>query len=398
LTRRLLPRRALWDALAGAVVLALFGLAIAGLYTHAPGYKRFSSGASSYVRYEKARVMAIDKESLHRDTTSGLELGYQVATLRILTGEHAGNVLTVKNALSYSSNVKAAAGSDVIICVDTADKDTYEVWIYSYNRGPFLYLYVGLFVAALCTIGGGRGFRSVLGIIFTFTGIAFLFIPMLYRGYSPSLAAVGVVVITLCVSLVLLGGFSAKTLSAILGSLAGVVISILFVTVALQITHLTGFSTSEADALVQIAGATQMKAGELLFAAILISSLGAIMDVAISIASAVNEVSLNNGGLATRALFNSGMNVGRDMMGTMANTLIIAFTGTSLNVLVLLYSMNVTYYQLINNNMIGVYIVQAVSGSIAVVLTVPLVSLASAYLIPGVRQRSQESVLPGSAS
>ena len=151
---------------------------------------------------------------------------------------------------------------------------------------------------------------------------------------------------------------------------------------ALKITHLSGFSTNEADTLIQIAGATHMKVGELLFAAILISSVGAIMDIAISIASSVNELSLRNNGLTAKDLFNSGMNVGRDMMGTMANTLIIAFTGTSLNLLVLLYSWNVTYYQLINTNMIGIYIIQAVSGSIAVILTVPLVSFFSSQLIP----------------
>jgi uncharacterized membrane protein len=198
----------------------------------------------------------------------------------------------------------------------------------------------------------------------------------------------GVVMITLCVTLVLLAGFSTKTLSAILGTMSGVVFSVLFLMAALKITHLSGFSTNEADILIQIAGKTHMKVGELLFAAILISSLGAIMDIAISIASSVNELYLSNRGLEVKDLFNSGMNVGRDMMGTMANTLIIAFTGTSLNLLVLLYSWNVTYYQLINNNMIGIYIIQAVSGSIAVILTVPLVAFFSSQLIPALGGRA----------
>jgi uncharacterized membrane protein len=192
----------------------------------------------------------------------------------------------------------------------------------------------------------------------------------------------GVVMVTLCVSLVLLGGFSAKTLSAILGTMAGVVISEFFLMAALQITHLSGFNTNEYDSLIQIAGATHMRVSELLFAAILISSLGAVMDIAISIASSVNEVFMGNSSLGARELFIAGMNVGRDMMGAMANTLIIAFTGTSLNMLVLLYAMDVTYYQVLNNNMIGIYIIQAVSGSLAVILTVPLVSFISARLIP----------------
>jgi uncharacterized membrane protein len=245
-----------------------------------------------------------------------------------------------------------------------------------------LYTFLLLFIVVLCAVGGIRGLKSLLGLVFTFTSIIFLFIPLLYRGYSPALAAVGVVIVSLCVSLMLLGGWSPKTLSAIFGAATGVAISALILVIALKVTHLTGYSTNEADVLIQIAGRTHMQAGELLFAAILISSLGAIMDIAISIASSVNELYAGNTGLGLKELFRSGINVGRDMMGTMASTLIIAFTGTSLNTLILLYAYNVSYYQLLNNNMIAIEIVQAVSGSIAVFLTVPLVSFIAAQLIP----------------
>ena len=379
---KLLRGRAPWEMWAGGVLLAAYVVGVAYFHCCTPTYRRFSSAGSSYVRYEKVRVLAVDRESLHRDAVTGLELGAQVIRVRILTGEHKDEVVAVRNALSYSSNVKAEMGATLVACVDTADKNTYDVWIYSYDRAPFLYGLIGLFVATLCVVGSGRGIRSVLGIVFTFTGIVFLFIPLLYRGCSPASAAIGVVTVTLCVSLVLLGGIGPKTVSAMVGSIAGVAISGAVLACALRGMHLTGYSVAEADSLIQIAGATHMKVEELLFAAILISSLGAIMDVAISIASSVNEVFSGNEGLGTMALFNAGMNVGRDMMGTMANTLILAFTGTSLNLLILLYSMNVTYYQLVNNNLIGIYVVQAVSGSIAVVLTVPLVSAVAARLIP----------------
>ena len=327
-------------------------------------------------------MVAVESESLNKDHATGFDVGYQIVKVKVLTGEHTGETVRVRNSLNYTTNVRARVGATLIVCVDTANKTTYDTWIYSYNRGPYLYLFVLLFIAALCVIGGSRGFRSVLGIIFTFTGIIFLFIPMLYRGYSPALASMGVVTVTLCVTLALLGGFGAKTLSAILGSISGIIISMLFLLAALKITHLSGFSGNEADMLIQIAGTTHMKVGELLFAAILISSLGAIMDMAISIAASVNEVHARNNNLGVKELFASGMNVGRDMMGTMANTLIIAFTGTSLNILILLYSWDVQYYQLINNNLIGIYVIQAVSGCIAVILTVPMVSFFSARLIP----------------
>jgi uncharacterized membrane protein len=368
--------------LAGSAALAIYLVLIFLFSGHTRIHHLYGSAPGSYVRYEKAKVLEVLTEALSKDNATGFDVGYQTVRIRIVTGEHKGEVMTVKNTLNYTSNVKARAGAEVIVCIDTANKTTYEAWIYSYNRETYLYLFIVLFVAALCTIGGSRGFKSVAGIIFTFSGIIFLFVPLLYRGYSPAWAAMGVVIITVCVTFVLLAGFTAKTLSAILGTASGAVISMLFLLGALSITHLSGFSGSEADTLIQIAAATHMKVGELLFAAILISSLGAIMDIAISIATSVNEVYLNNPSLGRKELFRSGMNVGRDMMGAMANTLIIAFTGTSLNILVLLYAWNVSYHQLLNNNMIGIYIIQAVSGSIAVILTVPLVSFFSARLIP----------------
>jgi uncharacterized membrane protein len=106
------------------------------------------------------------------------------------------------------------------------------------------------------------------------------------------------------------------------------------------------------------------------------------MDVAVSIASSISEVAATNPKLTAKALFTSGLNVGRDMMGTMANTLILAFTGSSLNSLILIHSFNVNYHQLLNMNLIGIAIIQGMSGSIAIILTVPVVAFIASRLIP----------------
>jgi uncharacterized membrane protein len=230
-------------------------------------------------------------------------------------------------------------------------------------------------------IGGKKGVKSVLGLIFTFVCIFTLFVPMLYRGYSPILSALIIVSLTTCVCLWLLNGFSIKTASAIIGTILGVMIAGIISTVSGQITHLTGFNMNEAESLLLVAQDYHMQVRGLLFASILIASLGAVMDMAMSIASTLFELYDNNPKLSRKSLFLAGMNVGHDMMGTMTNTLIFAFTGSSLNMLILIYSYNVPYYQLINTNMIGVEIIQAISGSIAVVLTVPIVAFVSAQLI-----------------
>ena len=120
----------------------------------------------------------------------------------------------------------------------------------------------------------------------------------------------------------------------------------------------------------------------LLTAGILISSLGAVMDVSISIASSVQEIYSLNPKLTEKELFISGMNVGRDMMGTMVNTLILAFAGTSLSMFIVIYSYNLTNNQLFNMDMVNIVVLEGLTGSFAVILTVPIIAYISSQLIP----------------
>lgn len=118
-----------------------------------------------------------------------------------------------------------------------------------------------------------------------------------------------------------------------------------------------------------------------MFAGILISALGAVMDVAMSVASTINEIHDKNQGLDTKELFKSGINVGKDMMGTMSNTLILAFAGGSINTFVYIYSYNYQYYQVLDMYSIGIEIIQGISATLGVILTVPIVSAISAVAL-----------------
>ena len=124
-----------------------------------------------------------------------------------------------------------------------------------------------------------------------------------------------------------------------------------------------------------------IEVGELLFAGILIAALGAVMDVSMSISSTLQEIHDKNPGLTGRQLFHSGMTVGKDMMGTMSNTLILAFAGGSINTLVLFYAYAYSYTQIINMYDIAIEIMQGVSASLGVVLTVPFVSAVAAWML-----------------
>ena len=346
-------------------------------------YQLYVTGGGAHVEYDKAVVKAITSQSIEKDNLTGdLKEGYQNLKVKILTGYRKGQVADVKNIINYQTNVVTKVGQTIVVDVDSASSSHFTVSVYSQNREPVVYILIFLFIAALCLIGGKRGLKSVLGIVITLANVFLLFIPMLYRGYPPVLSSAIVAVLTACACMLLLNGFSPKSAVSILGTVGGVAAAALAAGLFGMFLHVTGYSMNETDALIQISGQTKLQVGQLLFAGILIASLGAVMDLAISIATSVNEVYMTNTGLSRRQLFASGMNVGRDMMGTMSNTLILAFTGTSLNMLILLYAYGMDYYQLINSNLIVVELIQALTGGLAVVLTVPFVSLIAMWLIP----------------
>ena len=211
-----------------------------------------------------------------------------------------------------------------------------------------VWLMAAVFVAIVVAVGGRKGISSILSLVFTMLCIFFIFLPMIYKGISPILAAVLVVAFTTVVTMCMVDGITKKSVAAMLGTIIGVVFSGAFALIFGQVTSITGYNVSDIENLVYVGEMTDIKIGELLFAGILIASLGAVMDVGMSIASTLNELKEQNPQMMLKELFQSGMNVGRDMMGTMTNTLILAFTGGSINTLVFIFAYNYEYQQVIN--------------------------------------------------
>lgn len=132
----------------------------------------------------------------------------------------------------------------------------------------------------------------------------------------------------------------------------------MFALIFCKMTDISGYNVSAIESLIYVRDQTGIEVGQLLFAGILIASLGAVMDVAMSISSTIEEISYQNPELGIKGLFFSGMRVGKDMMGTMSNTLILAFAGGSINTLVFIYAYNYEYLQMINMFDIGIEIIQ----------------------------------------
>lgn len=376
--------RNLWKASILLLLLAAYVVVAYAVSRHTAYYNPYSLSGNDKITFEKAKVISVDAENLKRDTAHPeLLIGSQDITVEILTGEYRGKSFRIVNNLNYDTNYDLRAGQSAVVSVSvTGDGKTININPNSPLRTPYLYAMAALFILLLCLAGGRRGFQSVIAIGFTVTSVVFIFVPLLYYGLSPAAAALIFSAVTACVTLALVGGVEWKTLVAILGTIGGVAVSAGIAVLFDALTRTSGYTFSDTESLLAISSHSGLQVGSLFFAAVLISSLGAVMDVAISVASSVNEVHQSNPGFGTRTLFASGMNVGRDMMGTMANTLILAFTGSSLVMLIQVYTYNMPYNQVMNSNHIASEIIQALAGSSAVVLTVPMVSWLSAKLLP----------------
>lgn len=391
------PARLIRYGCAAAALIAL--LVFTYFFNKSGQINQNGSGGASNLKYEKAYVVGVVKQSVKKDATSGLYAGSQEIRIRILSGKHAGEVQNIQNYLSNLNNIYAKQGQTLIVRILTQNKNSYTISVFGYYRAPIVYGFVLLFFAAMWAVGGKKGLKSVFGLLFSFFVIIFLYIPMIYRGYQPVLSSFIISVAITLVALLLIDGFTPKSLSAISGTIIGTGIAALISVLAGLITHITGYNTGEAETLSEIAHGTHMQIGGILFGSVLISSLGGVMDIAMSISSSISEVHSSTPGLTHQSLFKSGMNIGRDMMGTMANTLILSFVGTSFATLLLIYSYNVPYNQLINTDLVAVEVIQGLSGSAAVVLTVPIISLIASRVIPAMagigKNTKGQAVKPG---
>ena len=326
--------------------------------------------------FEKGVVTEILQDNVQPD---GSRVGEQVVRVLMKTGELTGREIETTSSSGFLFGAPCTVGMKVVVMQSLAG-DTVVSSVYAQDREFQILAFAALYLLALCLIGGWQGAKGALGLVFTFGCILWVYLPLVYRGWSPFWSAVLVCAVTAIVTLWLVGGPTRKTLVAAAGTVAGVVMAGVAASLFSLATGITGWNVSDIESLMTLWSTADIQVGGLLFSGLLISSLGATMDVAMSIASSMAEVQAQTPDISRRALFQAGMRVGRDMMGTDSNTQILAFAGGSVSMLVLDYAYDLPWLQIINSNNIGIAVMQGLAGSFGVVLSVP-VTVALAMLL-----------------
>lgn len=326
--------------------------------------------------FEKGVVTAVLRDNLEPD---GSRVGDQLVAVEMTTGVRKGQTIEMTSSSGYLFGAACTEGMHVVVMQSVAGDSTVSS-VYSQDRGGILILFAVLYLAALVLIGGWQGFKGALGLAFAFLALLYLYLPLVYLGWPPLWTSVLICAVTTAVTMYLIGGPTLKTLVASAGTVAGTMIAGLVATVFGWATGISGWNVLDIETLITLWNTNGINVGELLFAGLLISSLGAVMDVAMSVASSMGEVLAQNPTIRRGALFASGMRIGRDMMGTDSNTLILAFAGGSVSMLLLNYAYDLPALQILNSNNIGIAVMQGLAGSFGVVLAVP-VTVALATLL-----------------
>ncbi|MEX1376538.1 MAG: YibE/F family protein [Eubacteriales bacterium] len=247
-----------------------------------------------------------------------------------------------------------------------------------YARVPYIIIFGVLFAVVLLVFSGLKGLRSLVALIITCGVILFGFVPLLIQGYNIMLLAVLSCIVVTGITLVIVCGFRIKALSAIIGCTLGFAIAGILAFIMQNVMSMTGLTDTIANTLYFH---YQLDMNGLLFAAIIIGALGATMDVAVSIASSLEEIIEHRGGdISAKEIVKSGMKIGGDIMGTMTNTLILAYVGSSLPIIILIFTNSTQLNYTLSWELFSSEFIRAIAGSIGLVCTVPATALVTALV------------------
>ncbi len=329
---------------------------------------------------ETSRVFISKVVSVGKTVSS--EYGDVVTSFKakILKGEHKGEIVDAVQMLdSYMSvNYKKLEGNDRIYLYKHEDGGQITWYADQYDRISGLSVLMIVFVAFILLFGRKKGVNTLVALLFTCMAIFMIYVPAILKGHNIYLWSIITCVFIGINTLLIVQGTTKKSFVAIIGTLSGTTVSGVLTILMSKVLSLTGMLEEESLYLHYLNENDPINLKAIIFGSIIVGAIGAIMDVAIDIASSLNEV-VNALEVPTKErVIKSGFEIGRDIIGTMSNTLVLAYIGSSLSctLLTIVYSGTLTY--LLNREVIVVELLQALVGSLGIFATIPLTTYVSA--------------------
>ncbi len=335
----------------------------------------------SQEEYIQAKIISLISEEKADKENDGVEkiLKYKV---KILEGKEKNKIKKVEFPIYKEKqyNIYPSVGSKIVLYKSlntengTIEKTENEFYISDVDKRDDFYYMIFIFAGLMLLIAKKKGIKSILALFTTIIFLIKIFIPAISMGYSPILFAVITSIFSSLVTIYFILGFNKKFIISILGTVGGVTIAGFISYIFIHRMRLTGYLDTEVLSYANLLKNINLR--ELISAGVIIGSLGAVMDVAVSIASSINEIYENNREIKEKTLLKSSMKIGSDIIGTMTNTLILAYIGASLLTLILLYLQADDYplIRILNYENIAVEILSSLCGSIGIIVAIPITS------------------------
>lgn len=313
--------------------------------------------------------------------------------VKITDDKYNGTVFPIKYTLTDAFNDKIAdadpfeKGDKVYVGANKEDGQLTDIYIQYYDKQNIVWTIIIIYALAILIIGGLNGIKALISLTLTVLAVFFIMVPAIFSGANAMLVSILVSIGIIIVTFLIIGGFKEKTLSAIAGTSCGILVAGIFAVIFGNMMRLTGLN-EEALMLTATGVNITFDFRNIMFAGIVIGALGACMDVGMSIASSLAEIKSEVPDISSKKLIKAGMNIGRDVMGTMTNTLILAYVGSAMVTILLFKGLNFEMFDILNQEMIVEEILRSIAGSIGLVCTIPLTALISG-LIMGKRVKGE---------
>ncbi|MEN8906048.1 MAG: YibE/F family protein [Clostridiales bacterium] len=317
------------------------------------------------------KILAV-KEITGKDQTNESFVN-QTLKIKILNGEFKNENFYIKNKF-YSSqafNIDYDKNDEVILNITKDKKGTLKnAVIKNYRRDKYIFYVLYLFILVLILIGGFKGLRSLL-ILAVNIGIFILTVKLLLLGFNTLLISIFMCILFVVFSVPIVGGINKKTISAICSTFCSIFFTMSIILIVFKITGTKEISYQEMDYFTGLPSTVQFSIIDIFFIQVLIGTLGAVIDNAVSIASSMTEIYENNKQIKTIDLIKSGFEVGRDMLGTMTTTVLMAYISGSIPLILILLLNRISILGIIS---IEIYleITRAIAGSIGIVVSIPI--------------------------
>jgi uncharacterized membrane protein len=306
---------------------------------------------------------------------------YQIAAVTVQEGEYAGQMFEIEYGTRQIRNemILLSPGDKVLVTISSTPAGETAAQFTDFDRRNSMLLLLGIFVAASVVISGWKGVRSLVGILLSLAVIVLIILPGIQEGKDPLSISIFGAFFFMAFSLYLIYGWTVKTHAAVLGSLVALAITGFLAYIFVNHARLTGYGDENMYFISQLTENT-LNTRSLLLAGVLIGTLGVLDDLVISQASAVFELFRNNPEHTFRTLFRSAMTIGQDHIAATVNTLVLAYAGASLPMLLLFSFRNVDFSLAINLEFITEEIVRTMVGSLGLFAAVPITTALSALI------------------